>query len=444
MASFSFDDNQLNDLAAQALDAAEEAGATSAAVNISESMGQAVTVRLNEVETIAYNHDKGLGITAYIGQKKGHASTSDMSPASIRDTVRAAVSIAQYTVSDPYAGLADPALFAQDFPDLDLYHPREVPVETSIAMAQAMEKAGMAVDVRIQNSSGASINVQQEQSIYANSLGFAGIERETYYSASVALIAEENGGLQQDYWFDAARVFSDLQDVESIGKKAGERALRRLNARRIKTARVPVIFEAPVAGSLLSYWVSAISGTSLYRRSSFLVDSLEQRIFAPLVNIQELPHLRRGFGSSVFDAEGVATKARDLVTDGVLHGYFLGSYAARKLGMQSTGNAGGPHNLDVKPTHPDLAALLHEMQTGLLVTELMGHGVNPVTGDYSRGAAGFWVENGVIQYPVEEITIAGNLKDMFQEITGIGADRLPYSSRKCGSILISNMMVAGE
>jgi PmbA protein len=444
VATFSFNETQLHDLAAKALAEVEKAGASSAAVNISESMGQTVTVRLNEVETIAYNRDNGLSITAYVGQKKGSASTSDMSETSIRDTAAAAVAIAKYTASDPYAGLADPALFARQFLDLDLYHPAKMPVEQAIEMAQAMERSGMAVDARIDNSSGASVTSQQGQTIYANSLGFAGVERESYYSASVALIAREKGALQQDYWVDATRVLPDLYSMESIGKKAGERALRRLNARRLKTMRVPVLFEAPVAGSLINHWVSAVSGTSLYRRSSFLVDSLETPVFSSLVQIQELPHVPQGFASRVFDAEGVATQARDIVTDGILHGYFLSSYSARKLAMQTTGNAGGPHNLYIKATHPDLTALLKEMHTGLLVTELMGQGINMVTGDYSRGASGFWVENGEIQYPVEEITIAGNLKDLFQAIIAIGGDRLRHSSKQCGSILISNMMVAGE
>jgi PmbA protein len=441
--TFSFDDTQLHKLAAQALAEAETAGASSAAVNISESMGQTVTVRLNEVETIAYNRDHGLSITAYIGQKKGSASTSDMSKTGIQDTAAAAVAIAKYTASDPYAGLADPALFARQFLDLDLYHPADMPVEQAIDMAKAMEYSGMAIDKRINNSGGASVTSQQGQEIYANSLGFAGIERESYYSASVALIAKEKDALQQDYWVDATRVLANLFSMESIGQKAGERALRRLNARRLKTRRAPVLFEAPVAGSLINHWIAAVSGTPLYRGASFLVDSLETPVFSSLLHIQELPHVPQGFASRVFDAEGVATHARDIVTEGILHGYFLSTYSARKLAMQTTGNAGGPHNLYVKATHPDLTALVKDMQTGLLVTELMGQGINMVTGDYSRGASGFWVENGEIQYPVEEITIAGNLKEMFRAIVGVGADSLRYASKQCGSILIDNMMIAG-
>lgn len=444
MTTFHFDDEQLNTLTEFTLETASKYGASSAEVNIGENIGQTVTVRLNSLETTAYNRDTSLNVTVYIDQSKGSASTSDLSKKGIEDTVNAAVAIARYTANDPYAGLADPLLFAKDFKDLDLYHPFDISIETAVDMAKEMEQSGMNLDARIDNSSGASVTSQAAQAIYANSLGFAGIERESYYSASVALVANENGSLQQDYWFDAARRFSDLQRMQAIGQKAGERVLHRLNARRVKTANVPVLFDATIARSLIGNWVTAVSGGSLYRRTSFLVDSLETPVFSPIVQIKELPHIPRAFSSRNFDAEGVATKERDMVTDGILHGYFLGSYSARKLSMTTTGNAGGAHNLDIQSTHDGLAALLAEMHTGLWVTELMGHGVNMVTGDYSRGASGFWVENGQIQYPVEEITIAGNLKTMFQGIVGIGNDRIHHSSWQCGSILIDNMMVAGE
>ena len=444
MANFRFNDKQLQTLAQFTLQTAEKRGATSAEVNIGENIGQTVSVRLNQLETTAYNHDTSLSVTAYIDQRKGRASTSDFSEKSVVDAVEAAIAIARYTTNDPYAGLADPVLFARDFKDLDIYHPFDLSIETAIDMAKEMEESGMNVDSRIDNSSGATITSQMAQSIYSNSLGFVGEERESYFNASVALVANDKGNLQQDYWFDAVRCFTDLQGMDVIGRKAGERVVRRLNARRIKTSNVPVLFDATIANSLIGHWVGAVSGSHLYRRTSFLNDSLEKAIFSSVVNISELPHIPRGFNSCNFDAEGVATRDRNMVENGVLKGYFLGSYAARKLGMISTGNAGGAHNLDVKATHEGLTQLLQEMHTGLWVTELMGHGINMVTGDYSRGAAGFWIENGQIQYPVEEITIAGNLKTMFQGIIGIGADRLSHSSWQCGSILIKNMMVAGE
>lgn len=444
MAIFRFNDISLHDLAEQTLAIAKENGATATAININENIGQTVSVRLDALETIAYNRDASLSVTTYMGQRSGSASTSDLSVQSIRDTVKAAIAIAHYTAEDPYAGLADSALFAQRFFDLKTYCPTELSVEKATEMARLMENTGMSVDPRIENSSGASVSSQAAQSIYANSSGFYGIDKETYYSASVALIAKEAENLQQDYWFDAARALTGLQNMKEIGAKAGERAVGRLHARRIKTTQVPVLFDPTVAGSLINHWIAAVSGSNLYRRSSFLLDSLENQVFSPIVEIKELPHIVGGFGSCIFDAEGVATKDRDIVTNGILHGYFLGSYSARKLNLETTANAGGAHNLDIKATHKDLAALAKEMHTGLLVTELMGHGVNLVTGDYSRGASGFWVENGEIQYPVEEITIAGNLKTMFKEIVGIGADRLPYSSLQCGAILLSNMMVAGE
>lgn len=443
MANFRFNDKQLQTLAEFTLRTAEKKGATSAEVSLGENIGQTVSVRLNQLETTAYNHDTSLSVTAYIDQRKGRASTSDLSEKSVADAVEAAIAIARYTTNDPYAGLADPLLFARDFKDLDMYHPLELSIETSIDMATEMEERGMKVDSRIDNSSGATITSQTAQSIYGNSLGFFGEQRESYYSASVALVANDKGNLQQDYWYDAARRFTDLQAMEAIGRQAGERVVRRLNARRIKTANVPILFDAAIADSLIGHWVGAVSGSHLYRRTSFLNDSLETAVFSSIVNISELPHIPRGLSSCNFDAEGVATKDRKMVENGILHGYFLGSYAARKLGMVSTGNAGGAHNLVVQATHEGLTQLLQEMHTGLWVTELMGHGINMVTGDYSRGAAGFWIENGQIQYPVEEITIAGNLKTMFQDIIGIGADRLPHSSWQCGSILIKNMMVAG-
>ncbi|GLS03270.1 peptidase C69 [Chitiniphilus shinanonensis] len=443
MSDFSFSESQLQQLAAQVLDQARTQGATAADVEISESVGQNVSVRLGEVETIEYNRDKGVGVTVYLGQRKGHASTSDFSAQALADTVHAALAIARYTAEDPFAGLPDQAALATVFPDLDLFHPWDLSVEGAIELARDCEQAAREVDARIRNSDGGSLSTHASRWVYANSLGFSGGGSGTRYSLSAAVIAEEHGAMQRDYWYSATRDPADLESAASVGRKAGERTVRRLGARRCKTGEYPVLFEASVASSLLSHWVSAVSGSSLYRKSSFLLDSVGTQVFSPCVEIVEDPFLKKGLASGGFDAEGVATRRRDIVRAGVLDGYFLSSYSARKLGMVSTGNAGGPHNLLVKPT-ASFDALLAQLGTGVLVTELLGHGINLVTGDYSRGAAGFWVENGVIQYPVEEITVAGNLRDMFCDIVGIGDDVLTSSSRRVGSILIGKMTVAGE
>ena len=442
MSDFSFSELQLRELAAQVIDEAARLGATASEVDISESVGKNVSVRLGEVETIEYNHDKGIGVTVYQGGRKGHASTSDFSAVALQDTVRAALAIARHTAEDPCAGLPEPALLACGSErDLDLYHPCDLSVEAMIEVAGACEQAGRAVDARINNSEGAAVYLGGSRFVFANSLGFTGSATQSRHSLSATLIAEDNAGMQRDYWYDSARSWEDMQSAAEVGRIAGERTVRRLGAKRIKTGEYPVLFEAPMAGSLIGNWVSAVSGGSLYRKASFLVDSLGQPVFAPCVSIHEDPFLSRGLASGMFDAEGVATKARTVVEAGVLQGYFLSSYSGRKLGMQTTGNAGGPHNLLVPPT-ATFAELLAQLGTGLLVTELLGHGVNQVTGDYSRGAAGFWVENGVIQHAVEEITIAGNLKDMFLGIVGIGDDARKSSSRRVGSILIERMKVA--
>ncbi|QLG89852.1 metalloprotease PmbA [Chitinibacter bivalviorum] len=430
-------------MAAQVLDMAKQQGATACDVEVSEGSGQNVSVRLDEVETIEYNRDKGVSVTVYLGQQKGHASSSDFSPAALADTVKAALAIAKYTAADEFAGTADPKRLCTVFPDLDLYHPWDLSVEAAIELARECEQAAMAVDERIDNSDGATVSTSASRWVYGNSQGFIGAGTSTRYSISAAVIGEDESGMQRDYWYTAARAPSDLEGAAAVGRRAGERTVRRLGARRLKTGEYPVLFEASVAGSLIGHWINAVSGSSLYRKSSFLVDSLGQPVFAPCVTITEDPFTPRGFASGAFDAEGVATAARTVVEKGVQQGYFLGSYSARKLGMDTTGNAGGPHNLFVAPT--DVASsLLAKMGTGLLVTELLGHGINMVTGDYSRGAAGFWVENGIIQYPVEEITIAGNLRDMYQRIVAIGDDALASSSRKVGAILIERMTVAGD
>ncbi|MEY4598476.1 MAG: hypothetical protein RLZZ445_1273 [Pseudomonadota bacterium] len=440
---FSYTDDTLKQLVTDALAHAKTRGATAADAEVSEGFGQTVTVRQREVETIEYNRDKGIGVTVYIGKQRGHASSSDLSPQALRDTVDAALAIARYTATDDCAGLADPDRLAREFPDLDLIHPWDMPVERAIEMAQACEAAGFAVDKKVSNSEGATVSTQQSHFIYGNTNGFLAGYPSSRHSIWCALIAGKGDGMQRDDWYETVRDPADLPAPEFIGRKAGERAIARLKARKVPTEQVPVLYESGVAASLMGHFVSAVSGGSLYRKSSFLLDSLGKPVFSPIVQMTDLPLIPKGLASGAFDEEGVATQARDIVRDGVVQGYFLASYSARKLGMQTTGNAGGNHNLMMKDTGEDFAALLKKMGRGLLVTELMGQGVNPVTGDYSRGAAGFWVENGAIAYPVQEITIAGNLKTMFKNIVAIGNDVSRRSSRQCGSVLVEGMTLAG-
>ena len=434
----------LRQMIADVLKYARERGATASEAEVSEGSGQTVTVRNDDVETIEYNRDKSMGVSVYIGQRRGHASTSDFSPQALRATADAALSIAKFTASDDFAGLADEKLLARDIPDLDLFHPWDLPVERAIEVARACEGAALGVDKRITNSEGATVSLQQSHFAYGNSLGFIGGFPSSRHWVSCAVIAGKNDGMQRDDWYTSARDPGELEPADKVGKIAGQRALRRLGAKKIATAQVPVLFEAPVAATLLSHFVSAVSGGSLYRKSSFLVDSLGKEVFAPLVQIREDPLIRKGQASTPFDEEGVATQPRSVVDKGVVQGYFLGSYSARKLGMQSTGNAGGSHNLLLKDTGEDLARLMKKMGRGLLVTEMLGQGINMVTGDYSRGAAGFWIENGEIAYAVQEITIAGNLRDMFRNVVAIGNDIVTRGSKQCGSILIERMTIAGD
>jgi PmbA protein len=446
---FSHSDEELRDIAKDMLNYARQRGATAAATEVSVGFGQAVTVRHGDVETIEYNRDKGLGITVYIGQKRGHASTSDFSRQAVRDTVDAALSIANYTAIDDCSGLPDADMLAHDFPDLDLYHPWDLPVEAAIEQARQCEQAALDTDRRINNSEGATINLHEAQFVFANSLGFMGGYPSSRHSVSCAVIAGQDDAMERDYWYTVARDAKDLMDARQVGRIAAERTVRRLNARQLDTMQVPVLFEAPIASSLLGHFVSAVSGGSLYRKSTFLLDQLDRPVFAPHINIEDNPDILKGLASSPFDDEGVQVQRRAIVEHGILRGYFLGTYSARKLGMRSTGNSGGSHNLILKPSSAqsgelDFAALLRQMGRGLLVTELLGQGVNHVTGDYSRGAAGFWVENGEIQYPVHEITIAGNLKDMYRNIIAAGNDVLVQGSRQCGSILVDGMTVAGR
>ncbi len=435
---------ELESLVQQVLAEASHLGASAAEAGVSLEAGLSVTVRLGEIETLEYHRDRGVGITVYFGQRKGSASTSDFAPQAVRETVRAACDIARYTSEDVCAGLADAALMARDVPDLDLCHPWDIDAERAIVIAQRCEAAAREADVRITNTEGATLSSHQGLRVYGNSHGFVGGYPSTRHSISCSVIAGKDDQMQRDYWFSVARRHQDLEDAELVGRVAAERTLRRLNGRKLSTRQVPVIFAAEIATGLFRSFTGAIRGSSLYRKSSFLLDHLGKQIFPEFVHIHEQPHLRGALGSAAFDSEGVATSARDLISDGVLQGYVLDSYSARKLGMQTTGNAGGVHNLCIDSGVHDFTALLREMDTGLLVTELMGQGVNMVTGDYSRGAAGFWVEKGEIQYPVEEITIAGNLKDMFKSIVAIGNDVERRGNIRSGSVLLERMTIAGE
>ena len=441
---FSFSHDRLGEIAARVVELARARGADACETEVSEGFGQTASVRKGEVDTIEYNRDKGVGITIYLGQSRGHASTSDFSDEALASTVDAALSIARFTAPDPAAGLPDAALLAREWDDLDLYHPWSLRVEDAIDLARRCEQAAYDAGPQISNSEGASISTQQAHFMLANSLGFTGGYATSRHSASCSVIAGKGDGMQREYWYDSRRDAADLDSVEAIGRKAGERAILRLGARKISTCEVPVLFEAPVALTLLGNFTHAVSGGALYRKSSFLLDSLGQQVLSPLVSISERPHDRKVFGAAPFDSEGVATRPRDVVTAGVLQGYFLSSYSARKLGMQTTGNAGGSHHLVMEGGHDDFAALVRRMGRGLVVTELLGQGVNYVTGDYSRGAAGYWVENGEIQHAVEEVTIAGNLRDMFRNIVAIGNDALPRGAKRCGSVLIERMTVAGS
>jgi PmbA protein len=445
---FTCDRAELEDLAQAVLARARSAGASGCDCDVSEAHGLTVTVRKGKPDTIEHNRDRALGVSVYFGERprvrRGHASTSDLSRAALEQTVDAAAAIARHTAEDDAAGLPDAELLAKRVPDLDLFHPWNLPAEDAVEIAKRCEAAAFAASRKIRNSEGASVSLQHSQFVFANSLGFMGGYAGSRHWISCAVIAEEKGLMQRDDWYSASRVPARLADPEKLGRYAGQRAAARLGARKISTRQAPVLFEAPLAVQLVGTLVGAVNGGNLYRKTTFLVDSLGKTVLSPIVRIDEKPLERQGMSSSAFDEEGVATRERVIVRDGVLEGYFLGSYSARKLGMQSTGNAGGHHNLVVRPGRLDFRGLLREMGTGLLVTELLGHGINLVTGDYSRGASGYWVEGGEIRYPVEEITVAGNLRDMFRGIAAVGADVLERSGRSTGSILIDNMTIAGD
>lgn len=438
-----WDVDKLNTLAELALDESKAHGADAAEVELTVSNGLSVTARLGEVETLEHERDRSFAVTVFQGGRKGSASSTDLAEAAVRETVRAACSIARFTAEDPCAGLADADLMAREVPDLDLYHPWDLSPEAAIEKAIACEAAARA-QAGIENSEGATVSRSGGYGLYANTHGFTGGFPVSRHSAVCSVIAGRGERMQRDAWYTVARNPEDLEDLEAVGRKAAERALARLDARKLPTARVPVLFAPEMARTLLGHFIGAIRGGALYRKASFLLDHKGKPVFPDFVNIREQPHLPRALGSAPFDNEGVATGERDLVKGGVLVDYVLDSYSARKLGLKTTGNAGGVHNLTIETGEYDRDGLLRMMGRGLLVTEMMGQGVNPVTGDYSRGATGFWVENGQIQYPVQEITVAGNLKQMFQNLRAAGNDVDARSSIRCGSLLIDDMMVAGD
>ena len=441
--------DRLAELAEDVIRRARAAGASQAEVSASIDTGLNVNVRLGEVETVEHTRDRGFGLTVYFSQRKGSASTADLNADSIQATLDQACAIARYTEEDPAAGLADAARMAKVFPELDLWHPWSIDTADAIALGQRIEAAGRA-HAGITNSDGASVQAGESLSVYANSHGFVGRERGTRHSLSLSLIAGDDAGMQRDYWYDSVRSADDFMDAAALGDKAAERTLARVGARRLSTRQAPVLFAPEIARGLIGHMVGAVSGGALYRRASFLLDHAGKQIMPSWLTIVERPHLPRGQGSGNFDAEGVATRHNVLIENGVLARYVLGSYSARKLGLQSTGNAGGIHNLMVEPGHgdggkaDDFNGMLRRLGTGLLVTEVMGQGVNTITGDYSRGAAGFWVENGEIAYPVEEITIAANLRDMLMGIVAVGSDVDKRSHLLTGSILLDRMTIAGE
>ncbi|PKQ42757.1 metalloprotease PmbA [Pseudomonas sp. YY-1] len=423
---------------------ARRQGASACEVAVSAGQGLSTTVRQGEVETVEFNRDQGFGITLYVGQRKGSASTSATGIEAIRETVAAALAIAKHTSEDECSGLADAALMARELPELDLYHPWSITPEQAVEQALTCEAAAFAADKRIKNADGTSLNTHQGCRVYGNSHGFVGGYASTRHSLSCVMIAEGDGQMQRDYWYDVNRQGELLADAKGIGQRAAERAVSRLGARPVPTCEVPVLFAAELAGGLFSHLLAAISGGNLYRQSSFLEGALGQRLFPEWLTLDERPHLPRALGSATFDGDGLATYAKPFVEKGELVSYVLGTYSGRKLGLPSTANSGGVHNLFVTHGDEDQQALIRRMDRGLLVTELMGQGLNLVTGDYSRGAAGFWVENGEIQFPVQEVTIAGNLRDMFRQVVAVGRDLERRGNICTGSVLIEKMTVAGS
>jgi len=448
---FAYRPDHFTQLIEDALGFARELGASDAAAEVSEGVGLSVSVRKGETETVERNRDKSLGVTVYLGQRRGNASTSDFSRAALEQTVRAAYDIARFTAEDPAAGLPDAADLAtvkEAALDLDLFHPWAIDAEGAVQIALRCEAAALSTDKRITNSDGCGVSVQQSHFIAGNSHGFRGGYASSRHSLSVAPIAGRGADMQRDAWYTSMRDAKELASPEAVGRYAAERTLARLKSRKLKTCEAPVLFESTLAAGLLGGYVQAVSGGALYRKASFLLDSLGTAVWPAHIDIDEQPHQRKGKASAPFDDEGVRTRARRAVEAGHVRGYFLSSYSARKLGMRTTGHAGGSQNLVLKSrlTQPgdDLDAMLRKLDRGLFVTELMGQGVNSVTGDYSRGAAGFWVEGGQIAYPVHEITIAGNLRDMLKSIVAVGADAYTLGGKTIGSVLVEKMKVAGS
>jgi PmbA protein len=439
------DQADLQSIIERALEEARVRGASQAEAAVSQDTGLSVGVRLGEVETLEHQRDRSMGITVYFGRRKGSASTADFSLDAVRATVAKACSIARFTAEDACSGLADAALMARNPSNLDLSHPWNIAADRAIEIAKSCEASALAFDPRINNSEGASLSTHQGLHVYGNTHGFVGGYPTTSHSLSCVVLAGTGEDMQRDYWYSSSRDWHELEQAEAIGRESARRTIARLGPRRLSTRRAPVLFVPEIARGLIGHFTAAIRGSSQYRQSSFLLNSVGQQVFPPGFSIAERPHIPKAAGSAPFDDEGVATRDRELVADGVLTGYILSSYSARKLGLETTGNAGGPHNLLVKPNLAGgMDALLPRLGTGLLVTELMGQGVNMVTGDYSRGAAGFWVENGSIQYPVAEITIAGNLRDMLKGIAAVGDDVDVRGATRVGSILLPEMTIAGN
>ncbi len=435
----------LESIIERALEEARARGASQAEAAVSQDTGLSVGVRLGEVETLEHQRDRSMGITVYFGQRKGSASTADFSPDAVRATVAKACSIARFTAEDTASGLADPALMAGARMDLDLAHPWNITADRAIEIAKSCEAAALQFDARINNSEGASLATHQGLHVYGNTHGFVGGYPTTSHTLSCVVLAGSGEDMQRDYWYSSSRDWRELEPAENIGRESARRTIARLGPRKLSTRRAPILFVPEIARGLIGHFAGAIRGSSQYRQSSFLLNSAGQQVFPAGFSIAERPHLPKAMGSAPFDDEGVATRDRELIQDGVLTGYILSSYSARKLGLKTTGNAGGPHNLIVAPSLAGgMDALLSRLGTGLLVTELMGQGVNMVTGDYSRGAAGFWVENGAVQYPVAEITIAGNLREMLLGIAAVGDDVDARGGTRVGSILLQEMTIAGD
>lgn len=434
----------LESLVRQAVDEAQRLGADQAEVAASHDIGLSATARLGEVENLEYTNDRGIAVTVYRDLRKGSASTSDISSTAICEAVSKACAFAQYTAEDQHAGLADAGMMCTDVPELQLDHPWPIDAGAAIDLAIACEESALAFDKRIKNSEGATVSSSRGVRAYGNTHGFIGSFSKTSHSISCVVLGEADGDMQRDYHYSAARDSTELEPVEHIGAQAGRRAVERLGARKVKTTRAPVLFKPEVARGFIGHAVGAIAGGAQYRRSSFLLDAVGKQIFPKFLRIEERPHIPKAMASAPYDAEGVATYDRDIVSDGILQGYILGSYSARRLGLETTANAGGAQNLIVPGNADNFEALLKEMGTGLIVEELIGYGVNAVTGDYSRGAVGHWVENGEICYPVHEVTIAGNLRDLYLRITAIGNDQDTRGGIRCGSLLVDKMTIAGS